>query len=131
MIPVEPTEGLPGRRVEYAKEQSEYLTLPTMLEDGREGRVTSCWSLDEDERKAVAEGAHINLTMLTYGGPLQPVIMVVEGVQPVAEREAECNHRDRDGSSLLIPHPVNRVDAILEEQCGRCGLIMQVSSGES
>ncbi len=87
MQPIEPTEGLPGVRVAFAEDQPEYTTLPVMYESENQGRATSTWSLDEDERRAVAEGANIKLTMLTFGNPLQPVVMVVEGVRPAAERE--------------------------------------------
>ncbi len=88
MIPVEPTKGLPGIRIEFATHQPQYQNLVAMFErDDAEGRVTSCWNLDEDERKAVAEGANIKLTLLTFSGPPQPVVLVVEGVRPAAERE--------------------------------------------
>ncbi|KKN08486.1 hypothetical protein LCGC14_1056040 [marine sediment metagenome] len=88
MQPVEPTEGLPGIRVEFAKEQLGYNTLVAMYEADNQGRVTSCWSLDARERKAIMEEANIKLTLLTFSGPPQPVVLVVEGVRPVAEREA-------------------------------------------
>src|ERR1700719_4054431 len=69
--------GLEEREVLYAKDQPEYNPLRTLVSRDRERRVTSRWTLTDEQRKSVAEGADIFLTMLTFGEPLQPIQMAV------------------------------------------------------
>jgi len=78
MQPVDPV-GLPGRRVDYAENQKQYETLPSNQE--ADGKVWSRWSLSLDERRAILNGACIELTMWTFGQPLQPVHLRVQGVE--------------------------------------------------
>jgi hypothetical protein len=64
------------RKVVYAKDQPEYLPLPALVT--REGLVTSCWELNDYERKVIAEGGCISLSLLTFNQPLQPIILTVQ-----------------------------------------------------
>ena len=66
-------EGLEGREIVYAKEQPEYLPLRTLKSQEDSGRVISRWTLTDEQRKAVAEGADIFLMLLTFHWPLQPI----------------------------------------------------------
>ena len=68
-------EGLEHREVIYAKNQPEYLPLRALVSEGPEQRVISRWTLTDQQRKAVAEGADIFLLLLTFGGALQPIQM--------------------------------------------------------
>lgn len=64
--------------VEWAKNQPEYNTLPAItFRESPEVPVTSRWSFSEEERKAIADGADLYLTLLTFGQPLQPVMLQV------------------------------------------------------
>jgi len=73
-------EGREAEEVLYAKDQPQYKPLRCLVDDSRgDRRVTSRWTLTEEQRKAVAEGADIYLTLLTHGNPLQPIMMAVEG----------------------------------------------------
>jgi len=72
-------EGMEAKEVVFAKNQPQYAPLRCLVDDSRgDRRVTSRWTLTDEQRKAVAEGADIYLTLLTYGTPLQPIIMAIE-----------------------------------------------------
>jgi hypothetical protein len=69
--------GLEQQEVVYAKNQPEYVPLRTLTSSGPERKVISRWTLTPEQRKAVAEGADIYLQLLTFGAPLQPIVMAV------------------------------------------------------
>jgi len=69
--------GLEGREVIYAKDQPEYIALRTLVGNDRDRRVLSRWEPTPEQRKAIAEGADIYLQLLTFGQPLQPILMLV------------------------------------------------------
>ena len=77
MLPSSPvlTEEFQDKEVVYAKGQPEYMPLPTLR--NQEGVVMSRWKLTDGERAAVAMGADIMLSCLTYNQPLQPVLMEI------------------------------------------------------
>ena len=90
-------EGLEKREVTYAKTQEEYIPLRTLRLPGERGEVVSRWSPTLEQRKAIAEGADIFLTLLTFHGPLQPIRMAV-GAEPATFPEL---------STTLLPSRVN------------------------
>lgn len=62
-----------------ALDQEQYLpivVLPVRYTDNTSG-LSVRFRLTEDERKAIAEGADIILTEMTFGGPFTPVNMQV------------------------------------------------------
>ena len=61
--------------VVFAKAQPQYNPLRCHV---RNGEVTSRWTLTPEQRKAIAEGADIYLTLLTFNQPLQPIRIGVE-----------------------------------------------------
>lgn len=76
---------VPGREAEevvFAKDQPEYIPLRTLVYEtfpqSGDVRVMSRWTLTDEQRKVVAEGGDIYLTCLTFGRPLQPVLLAVE-----------------------------------------------------
>jgi hypothetical protein len=69
--------GLEGFEVVYAKDQPEYIPLRTLRSRTDEGKVMSRWDLTPEQRKAVANGADLFLTLLTFQGPLQPITLAV------------------------------------------------------
>ncbi len=77
MKPIEPT-GLPGERVVLAEKQPQYDNLVATV-DG--DRVYTRWSLDETERRALMDGAGIELITWTFGRQFQPVYLRVQGVE--------------------------------------------------
>lgn len=74
---VAPRLGLP--EVMMAEEQEEYMTLcvsPIQYEDGSSGVITR-WRLDDEDRRRIAAGEDIFLTLLTFGHPMPPVAIQV------------------------------------------------------
>lgn len=76
------------REVTYAKDQPEYLPLPSLKSE--DGRVVSRWTLTVEERAKIAAGADIFLTLHTFNNPLQPILLTVDGapVEPMPASEA-------------------------------------------
>lgn len=70
-------DGLEAQEVVYAKDQPEYIPLRTLRSNTAEARVLSRWALTPEQREAVAAGADIYLELLTFGNPLQPILMSV------------------------------------------------------
>lgn len=71
--------GMEQHEVVYAKNQPQYQPLRTLIVDpGPQYRVMSRWTLTPEQRKAVAEGADIFLTVLTFRNPLQPVLIGID-----------------------------------------------------
>lgn len=75
-------DGLEAHEVVYAKNQPEYNALRTLRSNTAEGRVLSRWSPTAEQRQALAEGADIFLELLTFGNPLQPILMSVGEMGP-------------------------------------------------
>jgi hypothetical protein len=67
----------------FAKDQPQYIPLPAVVLDGVHGRVITRWTLTEEERQAVLEGADLYLELLTFGQPLQPMRLTVGGPCPM------------------------------------------------
>jgi hypothetical protein len=74
--------GREAEEVVFAKDQPQYVPLRTLIYETYPGsgdvRVMSRWTFTADQRKAVAEGEDIYLTLLTFGQPLQPILMAIE-----------------------------------------------------
>ena len=71
--------GRESEEVVFAKDQPEYIPLRTLAYEtypnSGDIRVMSRWTLTPEQRKKVSEGSDIFLTLLTFGGPLQPILM--------------------------------------------------------
>lgn len=78
MIPVDPGEQY-GALIIYGAVQPVYNPLPARR-DG-EGGTFTVWSLSLEERQAILDGARIGLRLMTFGQPLQPVYLAVEGTE--------------------------------------------------
>ena len=68
--------------VVFGANQPEYIPLPAERRPGQSGEIVTCWELSPDELKRVQETGKIYLGLLTFGQPLQPVIMSVEKPEP-------------------------------------------------
>ena len=73
MSPVEPAIPEGQRRVEYAKDQPEYLPLPAALDS--QSVVTTEWQPTAEELYALCVGGRVRIRMMTFGQPLQPIIV--------------------------------------------------------
>lgn len=88
MKPVTPRSSGRGKPVVFgADQQPQYRPLPALVEERLEGvvDVKTEWELTGTERNAIAHGARLKLSVLTFGKPLQPVLLTVEGVEPEPE----------------------------------------------
>ena len=80
MQPASPViPGLEDREVVYAKDQPEYLPLPSLRT--KSGHVGARWALTDEERALIAEGADVFLTLWTFNHPLQPCSLSVINVK--------------------------------------------------
>lgn len=88
MNPIAPN--VEGRQtVMLGESQPEYETLPAaVMEDGL---LYTKWELTEVERKALADGAPVELWVWTFGKPFQPVALTVEGVVEVQPDSLDTN----------------------------------------
>lgn len=87
---VEPDEAIAAgnqRRVVFGADQPEYRPLPALLSG--EGIVTTRWQPTEIERRAILDGASVDVETLTFGAALQPMRVWVQGVRYDAYPDAE------------------------------------------
>lgn len=77
MIPVDPGEEYGTLRV-YGEGQAEYVPLRGRVYPGGHVFLTK-WQMSLDERAAILDGANLYLHILTFGHPLQPISLWVEG----------------------------------------------------
>lgn len=82
MIPIEITDneiaarGLTAyRRVTIGEGQPAYMPLPALVLPGY--AALTRWQFTHEERQAIADGADLDLLVLTFGQPLQPVSFTV------------------------------------------------------
>jgi hypothetical protein len=76
-------------RVVFGEGQEEYKPLPGLK--GGTGNCMFRYHFSDEERRAVAEGRDILLSVLTYGQPLQPQYIEVEDCPRSAEDAAAWN----------------------------------------
>lgn len=68
-----------GANVVYGVNQPEYTPLPAECIWNREaGQINTCWKLSTEELERVKETGVIWLSVLTFGKPLQPVLLSVD-----------------------------------------------------
>lgn len=102
MLPVRiPDEEIPGGfsrpNLPIAAGQFQYEPLPAL--HGANGAVLARWQLTEDERRAIEDGANIELTIFAFGRPLQPHYLVVQGVereQPLPREQVIEENRNEE-----------------------------------
>ena len=105
-------DGLEKHEVVYAKDQPEYILLRCLRSNTPSGRVISRWTLTPEQRKMVAEGADVFLSLYTFGRPLQPIQLAIsadpepwffrEHLHIPGDDQGEPVRRDRDD---LPPQP--------------------------
>ena len=68
-----------GANVVFGANQPEYHPLPAERRGNPgTGEIVTCWEFSPDELKKIAETGQIWLSLLTFGQPLQPVLLSVE-----------------------------------------------------
>ena len=71
-----------GANVVYGAEQPEYVPLPAERRQGPSGEIVTCWELNPTEKMIIQETGKIWLSVLTFGQPLQPVLVSVDKPEP-------------------------------------------------
>lgn len=72
-----------GVNIVFGAEQPEYKPLPAQrIGNPQTGQIITCWSLAPDELKRVQETGIIFVSLLTFGQPLQPVLVSVDKPEP-------------------------------------------------
>lgn len=68
-----------GANVVFGAGQPEYQPLPAeRVGKAQTGQINTCWEMDPDEIKKVQETGQIYVSLLTFGQPLQPVLVSVD-----------------------------------------------------
>lgn len=93
-------EGLEKHEVVFAKNQSVYNPLRTIRGKTQSVPVLSRWTLTEEQRQAVMDGAEIYLELNTFGQLLQPVRMAI-GSEVSPEYIAEQYGLELDPSDTI------------------------------
>lgn len=115
--------GRESEEVVYAKDQPQYEPLRTLPYETYPGsgdyRVMSRWSLTPEQRRKVSEGSDIFLTLLTFGQPLQPILMALgdnDFYEEYAKRARDEYPQDpvpqADGYSGTLPENVTWIGEV-------------------
>ena len=67
-----------GVNVVFGANQPEYTPLPAQVLPGDYGQTITCWELNPEELEQVKKNGKIWLSVLTFGQPLQPVLLTDE-----------------------------------------------------
>jgi hypothetical protein len=76
--------------VVYAKDQPEYIPLPTLKFS--DGLVVSRWTLNWKERLRLLFGGSVYLGLLTFNGPLQPILIATTPQEVIGVIAEEAAH---------------------------------------
>lgn len=72
-----------GANIVFGANQPEYQPLPAECVGKPEtGQINTCWELSPDELKQIQETGKIWVSILTFGQPLQPVLVSVDKPKP-------------------------------------------------
>ena len=72
-----------GANIVFGANQPEYQPLPAEHVGKPEtGQINTCWELSPDELKQIQETGKIWVSILTFGQPLQPVLVSVDKPKP-------------------------------------------------
>lgn len=86
MVPIK----FDGVNVVFGGNQPEYQQLPAERVGKPEiGQINTCWKLSQEELKRVQETGVIFVSLLTFGQPLQPVLVSVDKPDVYEPNESE------------------------------------------
>ena len=69
----------------YAEKQPEYLPLPVLKLEDKEGKCISCWQLSWKERFKILCTGKMWLSIWTFNKPLTPVKLTVNKLDLIAK----------------------------------------------
>ena len=67
-----------GANIVFGANQPECQPLAERVGNPATGQVNTCWELSPDELKRIRETGKIWVSLLTFGQPLQPVLVSVD-----------------------------------------------------
>jgi hypothetical protein len=70
-------EGLEEHEIVLAKDQPQYRPLRALRGYTSESVVMSRWTFTTEQREAIARGADVFLSLMTFGQPVQPVTLAI------------------------------------------------------
>jgi hypothetical protein len=77
-------DGLEEHEIVLAKDQPQYRPLRVLRGHTAESIVMSRWTFTAEQRDAIARGADVFLSLMTFGQPVQPVTLAISD-QPSTE----------------------------------------------
>lgn len=111
MKPASPV--LPGhehviKETVFGAGQPQYTSLPAVIVPGSEGEVLTRWEFSEEEKLAIANGASLYLSVMTFGRSFHPVLLRIASADEVMDepRRVDLNrpvtrtlvHKDLPGT---------------------------------
>lgn len=69
--------GLQAKEKIFAKNQPEYMPLPALVSEDKRRIVTTRWELTAKDRAEIAAGADVFISLMTFGHPLQPLLVYI------------------------------------------------------
>lgn len=69
-----------GCNVTIAKDQPQYQPLPAMISEDKKTVITE-WQVSDEEKLAIVNGANIRLSIMTFGKPLQPLLLETSKIE--------------------------------------------------
>jgi len=76
-----------GYNTELGRDQSEYGTLPAFVCGDPSGTIIHCWEVEPEDIKTIVETGKIFVAQLTFGRPLQPIVLNVQEMRVITEAE--------------------------------------------
>ena len=91
MKPVSPViKGFEQHEIILAKDQPQYIPLPTLVVEGDEKRMISRWEFSDLEREQIAKGASLLLEQLTFGSLYHPIALSIMDKPKVQITDESC-----------------------------------------
>jgi hypothetical protein len=80
MKPVSPViKGFEEHEFLLAKDQKQYLPIPTLVAEGDEKSFISRWEFTPEEKELIAAGGTLLYHQLTFGNDFQPICFEIVG----------------------------------------------------
>ena len=108
--------------------QPQYTAIPAVIVPGPEGEVITRWEFTEEERAAIAGGASLYLSVLTFGKSFHPVLLRVATADEIMDEPRSVETQPPVTRTLIHKDlPGEHKDA---EDCW-CGPTVQVTGEAS
>lgn len=118
----------------FGEGQPQYQPLPAVIVPGPEGEVITRWEFSEEDRAAIAAGASLYLSVLTFGRTFHPVLLRIASPEEIlaeprrvdAPVQKRVLHKDLPGEhtqsedcwcgpSIVVNNPFASSDDVIQE----------------